>query len=73
MIKMAIFILCRDRMTSLILLAIDYQLVDGRAEQIRTVQHYPKKTILQLEFSPDAKYLYTGSNDGWLRCWNLLL
>jgi WD40 repeat protein len=54
-------------------LAIVYQLVDGRAKEIRTVQHYPKKTILQLEFSPDGKYLYSGSNDGWLRCWNLLL
>ena len=53
-------------------IAVVYRLLNGAAIPIRTLQHYPKKSILSLQFSADGKYLYTGSGDGWVRKWNIL-
>jgi WD40 repeat protein len=37
---------------------------------VQTLQHYPKRAILALQFTPDGKGLFTGSNDHWVRRWN---
>lgn len=49
-----------------------YRLIKDKFAEIRTIQHYPKKSILDLEFSADGKNLFTASNDGWIRQWNLM-
>ena len=53
-------------------LAAVFRLSNGTALPIRTLQHFPKRSILALQFSTDGTQLYTGANDGWVRRWDLL-
>lgn len=46
-----------------------FRLINGRPILIQTLQHYPKRAILALQFAPDGKSLFTGSNDHWGRWW----
>lgn len=48
-----------------------FQLQDGKAFSVRHMQHYSKKSILYLSFTPDGKGLLTGSGDGWARWWEI--
>ena len=52
-------------------LATVYRIYNGVPLPIRTLQHYPKKSILALQFSADGQQVYTGCADGWVRLWDL--
>ncbi len=53
-------------------LARVYRLINDKPVPIRTLQHYPKKAILDLQFSADGKSLFSACNDGWVRQWDLM-
>jgi len=48
-----------------------FRWIKGNPILIQTLQHYPKRAILALQFTPDGKGLFTGSNDHWGRYWKL--
>ncbi len=48
-----------------------FQLKDGRALALQTLQIYPQKAILSLCFSQNGGSIFAGSNDQWARLWKL--
>ena len=49
-----------------------YKIIKGLPFPLLSLKHYPKKTILAVQFAPDGRSVYTSSNDGWIRRWNLM-
>lgn len=49
-----------------------FRLFKSKIIEIRTIQHYPQKSILDLEFSTDGKTLFSACNDGWIKQWDLM-
>lgn len=48
-----------------------FRVFDKKVEPIQTLQHFPRRAILAVQFSPDGKTVLTGSNDHWGWWWKL--
>jgi WD40 repeat protein len=52
-------------------LAQIFKIFGEKVEPLQTLQHYPKRAILAVQFTPDGKGVLTGSNDHWAWWWKL--